>query len=51
MSVEGNTNPKFGLNHLFNTGLGIPIARQSDDTQGTLMFLFKEMKTSSGDPS
>ncbi|KAI9452421.1 hypothetical protein BJY52DRAFT_913793 [Lactarius psammicola] len=51
MSVEGNTNPKFGLNHPFNTGLGIPIARQSDDAQGTLTLLFKEMKTSNGDPS
>ena len=51
MSVEDNTNPKFGLNHPFNTGLGIPIARQSDDAQGTLTLLFKEMKTSSGDPS
>ena len=51
MSVEDNTNPKFGLNHPFNTGLGIPIARQSDDAQGTLTLMFKEMKTSSGDPS
>ncbi|KAH7884836.1 hypothetical protein F5I97DRAFT_1938180 [Phlebopus sp. FC_14] len=39
---------KFGHNHPFNTGLGIPIARQSE---GTLSFLFKEMKTSSGEPS
>lgn len=51
MSVEDNTSPKFGLNHPFNTGLGIPVARQSDDAQGTLTLLFKEMKTSSGDPS
>jgi hypothetical protein len=51
MSVEGNTSPKFGLNHPFNAGLGIPIARQSDDAQGTLTFLFREMKTSDGDPS
>lgn len=51
MSVEDNTDPKFGLNHPFNTGLGIPIARQSDDAQGTLTLLFKEMKTSSGEPS
>jgi hypothetical protein len=51
MSVEDNTSPKFGLNHPFNTGLGIPIARQSDDAQGTLTLLFKEMKMSSGDPS
>jgi hypothetical protein len=35
------------LNHPFNTGLGIPIARQSDDAQGSE----QEMKTSSGDPS
>ena len=51
MSVEDNTSPKFGLNHPFNTGLGIPIARQSDDAQGTLTLLFKEMKMSSGNPS
>lgn len=51
MSVEHRTNLKFGLNHPFNTGLGIPIARQTDDAQGTLTLLFKEMKTSSGDPS
>ncbi|KAI0294522.1 hypothetical protein BC826DRAFT_1091605 [Russula brevipes] len=31
--------PKFGLNHPFNTGLGIPIARQSDDAQGALTLL------------
>ena len=31
--------------------MGIPIARQSDDAQGTLTLLFKEVKTSSGDPS
>ncbi|KDQ14763.1 hypothetical protein BOTBODRAFT_55258 [Botryobasidium botryosum FD-172 SS1] len=29
----------------------IPIARQSDDAQGTLTFLFKEVKTKSGEPS
>lgn len=51
MSVEDNTSPKFGLNHPFNTGLGIPIARQSDDAQGTLTFLFREVKTSNGDSS
>ena len=51
MSVEDNTSPRFGLNHPFNTGLGIPIARQSDDAQGTLTFLFREMKTSNGEPS
>ena len=51
MSVVDNTSGKFGHNHPFNTGLGIPIARQSDDAQGTLTFLFKEMKTSSGKPS
>ena len=31
MSVVKNSNAKFGLNTPFNTGLGIPIARQSDD--------------------
>ncbi|KAG8730468.1 hypothetical protein FRC10_002679, partial [Ceratobasidium sp. 414] len=49
--VEAKCSPKFGLNHPFNTGLGIPITRQSNNTQGTLMFLFQEMKTSNGDPS
>ncbi|KIJ07751.1 hypothetical protein PAXINDRAFT_102825, partial [Paxillus involutus ATCC 200175] len=29
----------------------IPIARQSDDAQGTLTFLFKEVKTKTGEPS
>ncbi|KAH9003910.1 hypothetical protein EDB84DRAFT_1573226, partial [Lactarius hengduanensis] len=51
MSVEDNTSPWFGLNHPFNTGLDIPIARESDDAQGTLTFLFQEVKTSNGDPS
>ena len=51
MRVEPHTDPMFGLNHPFNTGLGIPIARQSDDAQGTLAFLFKEVKTISGKPS
>ena len=51
MRVEGNTNAKFGFNHPFHTGLGIPIARQSDDAQGTLTFLFKEVKTKTGEPS
>jgi hypothetical protein len=51
MRVERQTNAKFGLNHPFNTGLGIPIARQSDDAQGTLTFLFEEAKTISGEPS
>ena len=41
MSVVDNTSGKFGHNYPFNTGLGIPIARQSDDAQGTLTFLFK----------
>ncbi|KAH9004113.1 hypothetical protein EDB86DRAFT_3062455 [Lactarius hatsudake] len=45
MSVEDNTSPRFGLNHPFNTGLGTPIARESDDAQGTLTFLFREVKT------
>ena len=30
MSAVDNTNDKFGHNRPFNTGLGIPIARQSD---------------------
>jgi hypothetical protein len=51
MKVVKNSNAKFGLNTPFNTGLGIPIARQSDDAQGTLTLLFKEVQTSSGDPS
>jgi len=51
MSVIENSNAKFGLNTPFNTGLGIPIARQSDGAQGTLTLLFKEVQTSSGDPS
>ena len=51
MRVERHTAAKFGLNHPFNTGLGIPIARQSDDARGTLTFLFKEVKTISGEPS
>lgn len=51
MSVEDNTSPSFGLTHPFNTSLGIPIARKLDDAQGTLMFLFREGKTSNGDLS
>ena len=51
MSVEDNSSPAFGLNHPFNTGLGIPIARASDDAQGTLTLLFQEVKTGDGDPS
>ena len=51
MSVVNNSNAKFGFNTPFNTGLGIPITRQSDDAQGTLTVLFKEVRTSSGDPS
>ncbi|EIM82789.1 uncharacterized protein STEHIDRAFT_149180 [Stereum hirsutum FP-91666 SS1] len=51
MNVEDRTSPKFGLSHPFNTGLGIPIARQSDDAQGTITFLFREVKTSNGGPS
>ncbi|KAF8350664.1 hypothetical protein F5887DRAFT_1209562 [Amanita rubescens] len=43
MSVVKNSNAKFGLNTPFNTGQGIPIARQSDDAQGTLTLLFKEL--------
>lgn len=51
MKVEEDTNPVFGLNHPFNVGLGIPIARSNDDTQGTLTFLFREVKTRNGAPS
>ncbi|KAJ3784852.1 hypothetical protein GGU10DRAFT_399924 [Lentinula aff. detonsa] len=51
MRVEHRSSAKFGLNHPFNTGLGIPISGQSDDMQGTLTLLFREMQTSSGDPS
>ncbi|KAF8903967.1 hypothetical protein CPB85DRAFT_1377004 [Mucidula mucida] len=51
MKVEDNTNPSFGLNHPFNTGLGIPIARLSEDAQGTLTLLFREVKDSNGQPS
>lgn len=36
MAVEDRTSVAFGLNHPFNVGLGVPIARQSDDVQGTL---------------
>ncbi|KAJ3784538.1 hypothetical protein GGU10DRAFT_27297 [Lentinula aff. detonsa] len=45
------SSAKFGLNHQFNTGIGIPIARQSNDAQGTLTLLFWEMQTSSGNAS
>lgn len=51
MGVEDYTSPTFGLNHPFNAGLGIPIARASDDAQGTITLLFKEVKTSEGDHS
>jgi hypothetical protein len=51
MGIVRNTNAKFGLSTPFNTGLGIPIARQSDDAQGTVTLLFKEVQTSGGEPS
>ncbi|KAF6758895.1 hypothetical protein DFP72DRAFT_1064405 [Ephemerocybe angulata] len=51
MRVPDTSNATFGLNHPFNAGLGIPIARESDDAQGTVTFLFKEVRTSGGDPS
>jgi hypothetical protein len=51
MSVVDNTSPIFGLNHPINTGLGIPIARASDDAQGTVTLLFQEVKTSDSNPS
>ncbi|TCD65962.1 hypothetical protein EIP91_001954 [Steccherinum ochraceum] len=51
MPVADPTSAEFGLNHPFNSGLGIPIARESDGHGGTITLLFKEMKTSSGDLS
>lgn len=51
MGVAENTDPTFGLSHPFNTGLGIPIARASDDAQGTVTLLFREMKTKDSEPS
>lgn len=51
VSVVDSAHPTFGFNHPFNTGLGIPIARQVDGAQGTVAFFFKEMKTSTGNPS
>ncbi|KAF4623360.1 hypothetical protein D9613_001403 [Agrocybe pediades] len=51
MIIEDNISPTFGLNHPFDVGLGIPIARASDDAQGTITLLFREVKTSNGDPS
>ena len=50
MAIEDNTSAVFGLNHPFNVGLGVPIARQSDDAQGTLAFFFREMQTKDGKP-
>jgi len=38
MEVVGKTSARFGLNHPFNTGLGIPIARQSDDSSYNSLF-------------
>ena len=51
MRVQDNTDPSFGLNHPFNTGLGIPVARLSDDAQGTLTLLFREVEDNNGQPS
>ncbi|KAG6839278.1 hypothetical protein C0991_004171 [Blastosporella zonata] len=51
MGVADNTSPAFGLSHPFNAALGIPIARASDDAQGTVTLLFREVKTRAGDPS
>lgn len=50
MSVEEDTSLKFSFNHTFNTGLGIPITRPDDNVQGTLTFLFWEVKTSNSNP-
>ncbi|KIY63946.1 hypothetical protein CYLTODRAFT_413667 [Cylindrobasidium torrendii FP15055 ss-10] len=51
MSVEDTTSPAFGLNHPFNVGLGVPIARQSDGAEGTVAFFFREVQTKDGKPS
>ena len=51
MSVADNTSPTFGLSHPFNTGLGIPIARASEDAQGTVTLFFREVKIKDGEPS
>ena len=51
MKADSVYSPTFGLSHPFSTGLGIPIARESDGEQGTISFLFREMKTCNGDPS
>ncbi|EIM84740.1 uncharacterized protein STEHIDRAFT_60563, partial [Stereum hirsutum FP-91666 SS1] len=40
----------FGV-HCPITPVGVPIARESDDAQGTLTFMFKEVKTKTGEPS
>lgn len=51
MRFADNTSPTLGLSHPFNVGLGIPIARASDDAQGTVALLFREVKTKDGEPS
>jgi hypothetical protein len=51
MNIENNTSSKFGLNHLFNVGLGIPITKQLGNVYDTLRLLFQKMKTSNNDPS
>ncbi|KAF8658393.1 hypothetical protein AX16_002002 [Volvariella volvacea WC 439] len=51
MAIEDHTSAAFGLNHPFNVGLGVPIARQSDDAQGTLAFFFREVQDKDGNPS
>ncbi|KIY70454.1 hypothetical protein CYLTODRAFT_371021 [Cylindrobasidium torrendii FP15055 ss-10] len=56
MPMVHRMNPRFGLNHPFNAALGIPVARQTDnkgevEQEGTIAFLFKEVKTRDGAPS
>lgn len=51
MPIVDNSDPTFGLSNPFDVGLGIPIARASDDAQGTVTLLFHEVKTKDGTPS
>lgn len=44
MGVKRTSSPRFGLTHPFNIGLGIPIFRQVDGAEGTLTFLFREVR-------
>ncbi|KAL1940216.1 hypothetical protein VTO73DRAFT_9168 [Trametes versicolor] len=51
MPIVDNSDPTFGLSNPFDVGLGIPIARASDNAQGTVTLLFHEVKTKDGTPS